>query len=134
MLREDGELWALSAHANKEFIDLLYMGPAVAETKYFCTDDGTNRAKLYDHAAWLLDTWIEVQQKLNPGETVNDVRCTDTVYTRSCVQMVMLVREQFLKGRPPKGVDVAELKNAQHRESVRRPALNPDTPATPHEL
>ena len=127
MLHDDGELWALSAHANKEFIDLLYMGPAVAETKYFCTDDGTNRAALYDHAAWLLDTWIEVQQKLNPGQTVNDVRCTDTVYTRSCVQMVMLVREQFLKGRPPKGVDVAELKNAQHRESVRRPALNPHT-------
>ena len=122
MLREDGELWALSAHANKEFIDLLYMGPAVAEMKYFCTDDGTNRAKLYDHATWLLDTWIEVQQKLNPGQTVNDVRCTDTVYTRSCVQMVMLMREQFLKGRPPEGVDVAELRNALHRESVRRPA------------
>lgn len=132
-LREHGELWALAAHCNKEIIDLLYMGPVVAETKYFCTDDGTNRDAVLDHGAWVLDTWIDVQLKLNPGKMVDGLRCIDSVYTRSCVQMVLLMRNQFLKGQPPKGVDVPEIKNAEHRESVRaQPTALHIRHVTPH--
>ena len=128
-LGDDGELWALAAYINKEMIDLLYMGPFVAETKYFCSDDRSHRDELFEHATWLVDTWVEVQQKLNPALRENSVRCTDTVYTRSCTQTILLMRNQFLKGKPSKGVDVPEIKNADHRDLVR---ANPRTTLKPH--